>query len=197
MSRTSMLTDDQARDAALATADRLFYERGIRPVRMEDVRDGSGVSLKRLYKLFPNKDQLAAETLRRRELDFIGALRSYVESRRAPSDRVLAIFDFLDSWFREPDFRGCAFINSFGEMASSSQCVLAATQSQKRCLRELVRELVHAAGGTPALADQITMLIHGATVSAAMLEDSGAAREAQSAARALLESAGVIAAEPS
>ena len=38
------MTDEQARAAALDAADRLFYERGIRAVRMEEVRDQSGVS---------------------------------------------------------------------------------------------------------------------------------------------------------
>jgi AcrR family transcriptional regulator len=181
------MTDEQARDAALDVADRLFYERGIRSVRMEEVRDASGVSLKRLYKLFPTKEQLAEEALRRRESAFVSALRAYVQRRRTPRGRVLALFDYLADWFAEPDFRGCAFINAFGEMSASSPCVLDAVQSQKRSLRELVGSLVRAAGGTDALGDQVTMLFNGATVSAAMLGDRVAAARAKQAVRLLLE----------
>jgi AcrR family transcriptional regulator len=183
----SELTDEQARDAALEAADRLFYERGIRSVRMEEVRDESGVSLKRLYKLFPTKDRLAEEALRRREAEFIASLREYAESRRSPRDGVLALFDYLASWFDEPGFRGCAFINAFGEMSTSSPFVLAAVQSQKQALRDLVGTLVRAAGGTPTVADQVTMLVNGATVSAAMLGDRRAAARAKQAARVLLD----------
>jgi len=185
------MTDEQARDAALDAADRLFYERGIRSVRMEEVRNESGVSLKRLYKLFPTKEQLAEQALRRRDAAFVASLRARVQPRRAPRDRVLALFDYLADWFEEPDFRGCAFINAFGEMSSASPCVLAAVQAQKRSLRELVGSLVCDAGGTPALADQVTMLFNGATVSAAMLGDRRAAPRAKQAVRTLLDERGL------
>jgi AcrR family transcriptional regulator len=188
--RRTALTDEQARDAALAVADQLFYERGIRSVRMEEVRDESGVSLKRLYKLFPTKDRLAEEVLRRRESAFVASLRAYVQTRPAPRARVLAVFDFLEEWFREPEFRGCPFINAFGEMGPTSPCVLDAAQSQKRALRELVGTLVRAAGGTPTTADQATMLVNGAIVSAAMLGDERAAPRAKQAARVLLDARG-------
>lgn len=182
------LTDQEARAAALDAADRLFYERGIRPVRMEEVRDQSGVSLKRLYKLFPHKDLLAEASLRRREAAFVTDLRAYTETKRSPRARVLSLFDYLAEWFSEPDFRGCAFINAFGEMSSTSACVLAAAQSQKRSLRALIGELVKAAGGPPALADQVTMLFNGAIVSASILKDDRAAKQAKQAVTALLDS---------
>lgn len=181
------MTDDQAREAALEAADRLFYERGIRPVRMEDVRDASGVSLKRLYKLFPTKDRLADEALRRRESAFLAQLREYVELQATPTERVLALFDYLADWFGDVDFRGCAFINAFGEMSSTSPRVADAVQSQKRSLRSLIASLVQSAGGTEALADQLTMLFNGATVSAAILGDRTAAARAQDAARRLIQ----------
>jgi AcrR family transcriptional regulator len=189
--KSLQMSDEQARAAALDAADRLFYEPGIRAVRMEELRDQSGVSLKRLYKLFPNKDRLAEEALRRREAAFVAALRAYTETRRSPRARVLSLFDFLAEWFAEPEFRGCAFINAFGEMSSTSPCVLAAAQSQKRSLRTLVGELIKPAGGPAALADQVTMLFNGAIVSASMLGDEGAARHAKQAARALLDSQGL------
>jgi AcrR family transcriptional regulator len=185
------MTDEQARAAALDAADRLFYERGIRAVRMEDVRDQSGVSLKRLYKLFPHKDRLAEEALRRRDAAFITALRAYAETRRTPRARVLSLFDFLAEWFAEPDFRGCPFINAFGEMSSTSASVPAAAQSQKRALRALIGELIKPAGGSAALADQLGMLFNGAIVSASMLGDNRAASHAKQAAKTLLDSSGL------
>jgi AcrR family transcriptional regulator len=180
------MTDDEARQAALAAADRLFYERGIRAVRMEEVRDASGVSLKRLYALFPTKDDLAAQVLHRREAEFLTALRRHVERRRTPGDRVLALFDYLAAWFGEDGFRGCAFINAFGELGATSDSVRHAAESQKHALRRLIGELVAAAGGTAKQADQVTMLFNGATVSAAMLGDPRAARPAKDAVRTLL-----------
>lgn len=180
------LDDERARELALEAADRLFYERGIRAVRMEQIRDASGVSLKRLYKLFPTKERLAEAALRLRAASFAGDLAAFVEARTTPRERVLAIFDFLDAWVSDPGFRGCAFINAFGELGATSPCVLDAVQAQKRELHETIATLVRDAGGTTAAADQISILFQGATVAAAILGDRRASARARDAADALL-----------
>src|SRR5688572_739776 len=103
-SESRSMDDESARTAVLDAADRLFYEHGIRAVGMDQVRDASSVSLKRLYKLFPAKDDLAADVLGRRDRAFQQALAEHVAAHPDPRDGVLAVFDFLDEWFREPDF---------------------------------------------------------------------------------------------
>ena len=72
------MDDDTARTLVLDAADRLFYEHGIRAVGMDQVRDDSGVSLKRLYKMFPAKEHLAEAVLRRRDQSFQRALAEHV-----------------------------------------------------------------------------------------------------------------------
>ena len=49
-------TTNRLAQQVVEAADRLFYEHGIRAVGMAQIRDASGVSLKRLYQLFPAKD---------------------------------------------------------------------------------------------------------------------------------------------
>jgi AcrR family transcriptional regulator len=56
-----------ARERALDAAEELFYGRGVQSVGMDDVRGASGVSLKRLYQLFPSKEQLVEAYLERRD----------------------------------------------------------------------------------------------------------------------------------
>jgi hypothetical protein len=31
-----------------------------------------------------------------------------------PRQRIIAVFDWLQAWFSEPGFRGCAWINGYG-----------------------------------------------------------------------------------
>ena len=50
------MDDATAEQQVLGAADRLFNEHGIRTVGMDQIRDASGVSLKRLYRLFPAKE---------------------------------------------------------------------------------------------------------------------------------------------
>ena len=180
------MDDESARTQVVEAADRLFYEHGIRSVGMAQIRDASGVSLKRLYQLFPAKDLVAAAALHQRDLAFRDALRAYVEPLPTPEARILGVFDFLHDWFVEPDFRGCPFVNAYGETAAGPDCVLEAVTEQKRALRALLVELALEAGRPADLGDQLLLLANGAMVTAAMLHDPTAALHARHAAEQLL-----------
>jgi AcrR family transcriptional regulator len=183
------MDDETARGLVLDAADRLFYEHGIRAVGMDQVRDDSGVSLKRLYKMFPAKEQLAEAVLRRRDRAFREALGDYVAALPDDRARLLGLFDFLYDWFSEPDFRGCPFINAFGEMSAVSPSVTAAVTDQKRAFDVFVADLAARAGASRALAEQLFILANGAMVAAAVLQSPEPARQAGTAARVLLEDA--------
>lgn len=181
-----MTDDETARGRVLAAADRLFYERGIRAVGMDDVRDAAEISLKRLYRLYPTKERLAQEVLRHRDLDFRRFLAAQIGDLPTPRDRILRIFDVLHDWFREPDFHGCPFINAFGEMRAASDGVTAAVRDQKQALAGLLSELTAAAGAPPSLARQLLVLANGAMVVAAVQNSPAAAIDAKAAASLLL-----------
>ncbi len=53
-------------------------------------------------------------------------------TRPAPEERIAAVFDWLHEWFSEPDYRGCAFINAFGEMGAVSPEVAARARHHTR-----------------------------------------------------------------
>ncbi|MFD4251708.1 TetR/AcrR family transcriptional regulator [Amycolatopsis thermoflava] len=172
---------DEARVRLLDTAEELFYARGIQAVGMDAIRSGSGVSLKRLYQCFPAKSDLVEAYLRRRDERWRRSLADYV-SAQPPEDAVPAVFDWLRRWFSEDDFRGCAFINSFGELGDGSPRVAAVVREHK----DLVRDYLRALAGSDELGDQIFALVEGATVIAGITGDPGAAESAKIAAVALL-----------
>jgi AcrR family transcriptional regulator len=179
---------DDVRDRILDGAQRLFYAQGIQAVGMDRIRDVSGVSLKRLYQCYPSKDALVIAYLERRDHEWTQALDDHVERVRDPRERVLAVFGYLDEWFRTADFRGCSFINAFGELGPTSPGVAALAQAHKRALRTRLARLAAATGaGDPeALADQLLLLVEGAIVAAAMGTATGPAHRARAAADALL-----------
>lgn len=184
------MDDETARTLVLDAADRLFYDRGIRTVGMDQVRDDSGVSLKRLYKMFPAKEQLAEAVLRRRDQAFRLALAEYVATLPDARAGLLGVFDFLHEWFSEPDYRGCPFINAYGEMSTVSESVTSAVTDQKQAFDAFLAELAARAGAPRALAEQLFILANGAMVAAAVLGSPEPARRAREAARILLENAG-------
>jgi AcrR family transcriptional regulator len=185
------VNDDEARERLLAAAGQLFYSRGIHAVGMDDIREAAGLPLKRIYQIFPSKDQLAEAYLARRDENWLAALARHVDRCRDPQQRVLAVFTFLGEWFATPDFRGCAFINVFGELGSSSTAAAQITRRHKQRLRRYLASLASDAGAAkpPKLASQLLILMDGAIVSAATGVNVRAAPDARAAASTLLSAA--------
>ncbi|GHJ40566.1 TetR/AcrR family transcriptional regulator [Streptomyces sp. TS71-3] len=186
------MDDEEARIRLLDAAERLFYRRGIQAVGMDDLRAAAGVSLKRLYQCFGSKQELVEAYLRRRDGRWRAALFDYVDGHsEAPEERPLAVFDWLYSWCADPDFRGCAFINSFGELGAVSDGVTQAARDHKQAVHDGVLRLTRELPVTDpvALATQLLLLIDGAITTAAISGDPEAARHARRAAEVLLAAA--------
>jgi len=183
------MDDDAARARLLDAAEDLFYARGIQSVGMDAIRDASGVPLKRLYRLFPRKEQLVEAYLDRRDRSWRGRLADYVERRPDPQQRILAVFDWLQAWFSEPGFRGCAWINSYGELGPASPAVTAQARRHKDAFRAYLRGLAAAAALPESVADSLYLLAEGAMVTAAIFTTAEPASRARSAAEQLLASA--------
>jgi AcrR family transcriptional regulator len=183
---------EEASRRLLDAADSLYYARGIQAVGIDEVRSAAGVSLTRLYQLFPSKQHLVAAYLRRRDQRWRASLAHYVSERQHeadPREPLLAVFNWLEDWFREPDFRGCAFINAFGELGTDSDLVVDAVREHKALFRQYLVELADDltdADDPTAIADQLLLLAEGATTTAAITGSPYAARAARAAATALL-----------
>jgi AcrR family transcriptional regulator len=115
---TMTTTDDAARSAVLDAADRLFYSKGVQAVGMDQLRTAAGIPLKRIYQLFPSKDEILRQVLIRRNEEWTRRVLAKADAAGSPREKLLSVYDFLGEWFREDDFRGCAFINSFGELGA-------------------------------------------------------------------------------
>jgi AcrR family transcriptional regulator len=181
-----VLPVNEAREKVLDAAEQLFYARGIRAVGMDDVRGRSGVALKRLYGLYPSKEALLEAVLDRRDQWWRDRLAAHVVRTGDPGERLLAVFDWLGEWFAEPGFRGCAWINAFGEAGATSPAVAARVAEHKRAFAAQLGGWVAAAGGSPEVAEQLFLLAEGAMVTAGIRQSAEPARTARRAAAALL-----------
>lgn len=181
-----MMDQETARDRVLDAAQELFYSRGIQAVGMDAVRNASGVSLKRLYQLFPSKEELVLEFLRQRDSRWQRALADYVDAQPSPEERIPAVFDWLYKWFSEPDYRGCAFINSFGELGAVSPEVAEQARHHKKAFHDYLAGLVTSSGRPAELADQLALLAEGAITTAAIFGTPEPAHQARDAARSLM-----------
>jgi AcrR family transcriptional regulator len=171
----------------LDAADELFYTHGIQAVGVDQVRAASGVSLKRLYQCFSSKQDLVEAYLRRRDERWRAALAAHVREY-SPQDRPLAVFDWLRAWLAGPGIRGCAFINSFGELGAIETGVARAARDHKRAVLDYLTGLVADLNVWPpeVLAEQYLLLIDGAITTAAISGNPDAALRARTAAETLL-----------
>ncbi|TDU87420.1 TetR family transcriptional regulator [Kribbella voronezhensis] len=178
-----------AQRQVLEAADALFYERGVQAVGMDAIRTASGVSLKRLYQLFSSKDELIEAYLKHRDELWNTMLAEHVDAAGEPRERILAAFDFLNDWFQQPDYRGCAFINSFGELGTVSPRVAELANEHKADFQRRLTELAEAADAPdPArLAEYLILLSEGAITRSAISRSAEPAQRAREAAGLLLD----------
>ncbi|GHE06643.1 TetR/AcrR family transcriptional regulator [Streptomyces alanosinicus] len=179
-----------ARDRALDAAEELYYARGVSCVGMDELRGTSGLSLKRLYQLFPAKEQLVAAYLARRDERWRGRLAARVARQPEARERIPAVFDWLEEWFGEPGFRGCAWINVHGELGATSELVAEQVRAHKEAFRDYLDTLVAEADLPAALTGPLFLLAEGAMVTAGITGSTRPAAEAREAARTLVAAAG-------
>lgn len=184
------LDSEAARTRLLDVSEGLFYSRGIQAVGMDDIRSAAGLSLKRVYALYPTKTRLVEAYLERRDVRWRGRLAEAVSAVPEPRERLLVLFDRLGDWFREPGFRGCAWINGFGELGGVSETMVRQVRAHKQAFADYVAELVADAGLPASLAPHLVLLAEGAMVSAAIFGTAEPACRAREAAAALVASAG-------
>ncbi|MFF3086184.1 TetR/AcrR family transcriptional regulator [Streptomyces nojiriensis] len=173
------MDDEEARTRLLDTAEELFYRHGIQAVGMDRIRTASGVPLKRLYRVFPAKESLVTAYLERRDRRWLDSLRTAALAPAQPRARVLAVFDWLADWFTEPDFRGCAFLNAYGELGAAAPEIVRVHKAE---LHALLADLTT----DPALADRLLILTEGATAVAALTPGREPAHRAREIAELLL-----------
>ena len=110
------------RERLLGAAYELFATKGIGQVGIDTILTKSGCAKASLYSNFDSKVDLAIAFLDRRETVWArGWLATEIRRRAStPEQRLLAIFDVFDGWFRKKTFEGCSFINVLLESETDS-----------------------------------------------------------------------------
>jgi AcrR family transcriptional regulator len=167
------LTIDEADARIVAAADQLFYPNGVAAITMADIRDSAGVSLRRLYSLYESKGDLITSWLTFRHHEwthwFETEVATAIAAGRAATD---AVFDVLEAWLTETNYRGCGFINTLLEMHEL-------TDEHRSIIETHKAHLIHTLARHSSDPAAMGVLIDGAIVQAAIfqsLEPVSAAR---------------------
>ncbi|MBN9671987.1 TetR/AcrR family transcriptional regulator [Roseibium aggregatum] len=182
------------RDELVETALRLFYMHGFNATGIDKILAEAGVAKMTLYKHFRSKDELILAVLNRRDEQFRNWLMSEMEkASQDPRERLLAMFDALETWFQGKAFKslgfnGCAFINAASEFGDQLHPIHRTCAEHKQRIVEYLERLCAEAGAEDpaALAEQLALLKEGAIATAHVRGMPEAAKAAKSIAEGLL-----------
>lgn len=179
------------REKILATAEQLIYQNGIHAMGMDLLVKSSGVARKSIYRHFANKEDVASAALNERDERWMQWFRSESDKGETPQERILNMFTVLKSWFESEGFRGCAFINTAGEVGDPDDPVRQIAKMHKQKLLDYALELCGQlnTGRPDVLARQLLVLVEGAITTTYVMGDRNAADDARDVAKILLERA--------
>jgi AcrR family transcriptional regulator len=188
---TSRASGD-ARERILRTAHDLFNRYGVQAVGVDRIIAEAGVAKMTLYRHFRSKGELVLAVLERHEQFWTRDwLEQEIERRGGtPEERLLAIFDAFDDWFRRRDYEGCLFVNSLLETRNRDGSVGEATLMRLANVRSMIRRLAEEAGidDPDGFARQWQIIMLGSTV-LAVAGDTEAARRGREIATHLIAGA--------
>lgn len=172
----------------METADRLFYEQGIRATGIDRLVEEADVAKMTLYNAFGSKDDLVVAYLRWRHEGWLRRLGAHLEAADSPTDEMLAVFDAYIESASQPGHRGCAFINAAAELPEPHHPAREVVRENKRGIRSLLEDQAARSGvGDPqALADQLFLLLEGGIVTAGLEGDPQVLHSARAAAQTLI-----------
>jgi AcrR family transcriptional regulator len=177
------------RERILDSAYQLIARRGVRDVGVEEVIATAGIAKATLYRHFPSKNDLVLAVLEHREQVWTLGLVEAEARRRGstPEERLLAVFDVFDDWFRSDGFDTCTFVNVLLEMGPAHVLGVASIRHLQN-IRTIIEQLAIEAGlrDPEAFARSWHILMKGSIVSAAE-GDTDAALRAKTMAASLID----------
>lgn len=180
------------RDQLMATAWRLFYRDGYRIVGIDTILAEAGVAKMTLYHHFASKEDLIIAILEKRDQELRASMVTTVNAAgKSPTRRLLAVFDWAETWFGSEDFKGCAFIRALSEYPEPAHPIHQTSWRHKLAVQAMLTDLCAAAGAREpaALAQTLSVLIDGAIVAAHATGSTAPAVSAKATAAILLKHA--------
>jgi AcrR family transcriptional regulator len=182
---TTLTPAPSARERLLASASRLFHERGINATGIDLVIRDAGVAKASLYNNFAGKEALVVAYLEE-ELDgWVRSVRAMDDPRAARPQRVAALFEALALSVETHTFYGCPFTNAVIELP---ECASVRTVAER--YREVVRAHIADLAGTDAASIAVSrlVLLYDAAITAAKVgRDAVLVREAGGMAQELVQ----------
>lgn len=125
----------------LETANRLFYDEGIRIVGIDRLISESLVTKATFYKHYGSKDRLILEYVAARDFAAREQIAQIVRDASSPEKSILALTEAIADHVQTSGFRGCPFINAATEYADPRHRVREIVSEHRDWFAEIVADL--------------------------------------------------------
>jgi AcrR family transcriptional regulator len=110
-----MKTEAAPKDKLFQTAASLFYQHGYRATGVDTIAAESGIGKMTLYRHYPSKDDLIVAYLRDSNELFWNGFEQITRDVPTPREKLLAFFQALQDYVKDPACYGCPFLNAAAE----------------------------------------------------------------------------------
>ncbi|MDX2546381.1 TetR/AcrR family transcriptional regulator [Streptomyces sp. WI04-05B] len=169
-----MTTEAKAstRERLLEAAATLTYREGV-SIGVEALCKAAGVSKRSLYQLFESKDELLAASLKERASAYVATLLPAADDGRSPRERILYVFERVESQAGAPEFYGCRYLAVQIELKDQNHPASRVAHRIKENLTAFFRAEADQGGANDPdlLARQLSMVFDGASARAGIGAD--------------------------
>ncbi|MFF1545554.1 TetR/AcrR family transcriptional regulator [Streptomyces sp. NPDC058291] len=161
-----------SRDRLLEAAATLAYREGV-GIGVEALCKAAGVSKRSMYQLFESKDDLLAASLERQAESYAASLLPATGDGRSPRERILYVFEQVESQSGRPEFRGCPYLAVQIELKDRDHPASRVAHRIKSSLTAFFRTEAEQGGASDPdlLARQLSLVFDGASARAGIGAD--------------------------
>lgn len=180
------------RQNIIETASHLFYSNGYNLTGINEVIAEAGIAKATLYSHFKSKEELCVAYIQFMNSKFLKDLELFCKAKPKGNTQLLAIFDFLELFFKTEEFNGCWCIKTSAEIPRNNEKIRSEIQLQKNKFIELIESLITQnkiidnADGTRGLAQQIYLLYEGAVSESHLHQDKWPIQSAKALVQKLI-----------
>ena len=130
------------RDRIIETASFLFYKNGYNSTGINEIISECGIAKATLYNHFKSKEDICLSYLKFKNTTFLSEIKDHCQAKPKGRPQILAIFDFLQLFFKDKDFNGCWCIKTVSEIPKNNDKIRTEIQVQKNLFIQLITGLV-------------------------------------------------------
>jgi len=178
------------KERIIETASDLFYNQGYNQTGINQIIAEAGVAKASMYQHFRSKEDIAVAYLKQRHIIWMGNLQAFVNKEKTNKEKLIACFDFLNSWLGSVDYRGCGWQNIITDLPNDHIKIKDQAVLHKNDVRAWVHNIIkkeyEEEENAKHLGDEVIVLLEGAIILSQIQKNNWPIMAAKRAAVSLL-----------